>query len=194
MFRFSLVSNIYIAVYRSKLYLKTYIIYALFMITWEWIAGFIDGEGCIKLIKQKVYHKKETSLKYQYTCLIQVCQNDIPLLQNICIFLRKNNVISYMMLSKKNNYSGQIRICRQQSVNIMIKNIAPYINNSKQKFFLNILDQASSLMINRKNINNVEYQKFMDNLINIQRTKQYRRLKTCGRPVKNKLIILETIL
>jgi len=83
------------------------------MVSWQYIAGFFDGEGSISP------KNKRTSF------CIRIAQNDITVLQRIMEFLNMAGIVSGM--EKPNGKCNSLRITRRDSVTKFLKFVMPFV-------------------------------------------------------------------
>ena len=101
-------------------------------ISWQWLAGFYDGEGCLNLTHQK--SKRNTAFSPQ----IDLVNTNHAAMELIISFLADLDIPVYVSKSKKHGVfhrdSGRshkqrmtIRIARMKSVKRFLEHISPYL-------------------------------------------------------------------
>lgn len=48
-----------------------------------WAAGFIDGEGCIHIMKQKYISGRDRGIKYSHILRVHIAQNNLEVLEHL---------------------------------------------------------------------------------------------------------------
>lgn len=101
-------------------------------ITWEWLAGFYDGEGCLNLTHQKC--KRNTAFSPQ----VDLVNTNFPAMEAIVAFLAEHEIGVSVTLSKKHRKfhrdSGRqhkqrmtIRIARMKAVKRFLELLSPHL-------------------------------------------------------------------
>lgn len=107
------------------------------MITWPYIAGFIDCDGCIT--KTKVHGRKKHGLQWRYTIVLVQSGNFYEEMQAICKFLQdnciKNSFVNRPFAKSTLGTTHMINIVvgSQQSMYNLLEKILPYLLFKKQK-------------------------------------------------------------
>jgi hypothetical protein len=110
-------------------------------ISWEWLAGFYDGEGSLMLTKS------ESKGYIRYAPSLDLVNTDHVTMQAIVEFLRLHGISVYVFYSKKhpkfhrdaNRRHKQrmiIRIARMAQVKCFLGYITPYLNIKRQNAWL----------------------------------------------------------
>ena len=111
-------------------------------ITWEWLAGFYDGEGCLSL------SKSESKGYIRYSPQIDLVNTNHVAMQAIVDFLKSHNISVYVNYSKshakfhrdnsrQHKQRMNIRIARMANVKLFLSHIAPHL----------ILKQANAVLL-----------------------------------------------
>jgi hypothetical protein len=111
-------------------------------ITWEWLAGFYDGEGCLML-------SKSLSKGYiRYSPQVDLVNTNHVVMQAIVDFLKEHGISVYVNYSKhhakfhrdstrRHKQRMQIRIARMANVKLFLTYIVPHL----------ILKQANAVLL-----------------------------------------------
>lgn len=101
-------------------------------ITWEWLSGFYDGEGCLMM-------SKSTSKGYiRYAPQIDLVNTNHVVMQAIVDFLQQHNISVYVNYSKahakfhrdanrQHKQRMYIRIARMANVKLFLQYIEPHL-------------------------------------------------------------------
>lgn len=110
-------------------------------ISWEWLAGFYDGEGCLML------SKSDSKGYTRYSPQIDLVNTDFVVMQAIVDFLQAHNISVYVSYSKKHHKFHRdanrqhkqrmiIRIARMANVKAFLCYITPYLRLKSQNALL----------------------------------------------------------
>lgn len=99
-----------------------------------WLAGIIDGEGCIGLY----YNRKNNAA---YRPIITIVNTNNKLIIRICSLLNKLNIKYYFGTRKQNiqknwKKSYCITIQYKKGVNKLLESIIPYIHAKKKQIYI----------------------------------------------------------
>lgn len=101
------------------------------MITWGYIAGFLDGDGWIT---------KYRSSKNRYTCIAGITQNENCkyFMEQIYNFLIQNGINARFNIRKKHNWKSSLKminitIKEQKSLAYFLRKISPFLLIKKEK-------------------------------------------------------------
>ncbi len=129
----------------------------LYPITWQYIAGFFDGEGCIsiydyerkKTLKDKpnkptyTYQEKlvKISLDQKIRFHVSMVQRETLVLEKIHQFLNKHKIKNSLYFSKKTDM-GKVQFSSRKAVLSFLKQIHPYlyVKGEKAKFAIEFLE------------------------------------------------------
>jgi len=118
----------------------------LYPITWQYLAGFFDGEGCIciydyernKTIKDKpnkVYKYQEKlvkiSLAQKIRFHVSMIQKETKVLEEIHQFLNEQKIKNSLYIYK--NGIGSIQFSSHKAVYLFLKQIYPYLHVKQKK-------------------------------------------------------------
>jgi len=119
-------------------------------LTWEYIAGFFDGEGCIcfydfkkkktykdKKGNEKIYiineHRVRTYLVQNTRIFVQMVQKENKVLKIIGDFLVENGIKSYTYRVNKKGGCDSLQLSHHKMVQMFLENIYPYLIVKKDK-------------------------------------------------------------
>jgi hypothetical protein len=101
-------------------------------ISWEWLAGFYDGEGCLSL-------SKGISKGYDtYSAQIDLVNTNFPVMEAIVQFLADHGISVYVNKTKnigtfhrdanrKHKQRMNVRIARLKNVKLFLAHITPFL-------------------------------------------------------------------
>ena len=111
------------------------------MITYQYLAGFLDGEGCFTIN----FSKSKKRIQGQYSIFVQVALTDFNLLNEI-----KNqyggSIYKMKRRSPKHNNCWLWKVCSREAVKL-VKNVYPYLilKKSQAKLILSFDKTISSI-------------------------------------------------
>lgn len=113
----------------------------IFMITWQWLAGFFDGEGSISISK------------YPFHVRLEICQSPDKILKEIQKFLG----YGWLHYKKKNLLVCGLQFCSDTETAKLLKKLLPYlrVKHFRAKFalqFLNYMEGCSGCPLSQKEI------------------------------------------
>lgn len=113
-------------------------------ISWQYLAGFYDGEGTVgfRVVKEKRISRIGGELNGWYmTPYLQIANTNIEILQKIKKFLQDNTIMSYNITSKIPHNGSQIAyylsIQSYEGIKKFFDNIYPYSMKKKQFDIIN---------------------------------------------------------
>ncbi|WP_273150776.1 LAGLIDADG family homing endonuclease [Methylophaga thiooxydans] len=92
-----------------------------------WAAGFIDGEGCIHIMKQKFNSGKNGEIKYSHILRVHIAQNNLEVLEYLREVLGLHGNIHKLRRTIDTNRQGYTLNYSSSHAFELVKLIKPYL-------------------------------------------------------------------
>lgn len=133
-------------------------------ITWEWLAGFYDGEGCLSL------SKSENKGYIRYSPQIDLVNTNLVVMQAIVDFMQANGISVYVNYSKhhgtfhrdanrQHKQRMNMRIARMANVKRFLQFIEPHliIKKANAHLLLEFVDSRATGYVKTSDRDHVTY-------------------------------------
>jgi hypothetical protein len=92
-----------------------------------WAAGFIDGEGCIHIMKQKYFSGERGEVKYSHILRVNIAQNNLEVLEHLREVLGLHANIHKLKRTIGTNRQGYTLNYGSSHAYELVKLIKPYL-------------------------------------------------------------------